>query len=448
MKKSLIGLILVICVFCTSVFSSIASDSSKITEGDFEYRISAGKAILEKFWQSENQVITIPSTVQGYEVVEIGEYAFRGTNVQEITISEGIKTIKEGAFYVCEELTTIHLPSTLETVETMAFANCFLLNHVNLPKSLIKIDVTAFANCIGLKDLNVSEDNPIFSTENNVLFSKDMKELVLCPNTAGRISYIVPSSVIKIRERAFYGCSYLEEVTIPDSVMTIEDEAFDGCDRLHSVIIGDGLVSIGTNSFPYEKVQKVRFFSKATKYRFADYFTGAVEIICLCRAEHTYDDDRDAECNICDYVREVKLVPNDITSAIFNVSGNCISKIELGTTVAELISGINEKEYISVYNGTNQVTGDTRVGTGMIVKLMDENHVIKSVTVVVTGDTNGDGDVTITDMLAVKSHLLNKSLLTDVVATAADTSGDNELTITDFIQIKAYILQKGTIQAR
>ena len=61
------------------------------------------------------------------------------------------------------------------------------------------------------------------------------------------------------------------------------------------------------------------------------------------------------------------------------------------------------------------------------------------------GDANNDGKITITDMLAVKSHILGKSSLTGNVAMAADTNKDGKITITDFIQIKAHILGKSTI---
>ena len=74
------------------------------------------------------------------------------------------------------------------------------------------------------------------------------------------------------------------------------------------------------------------------------------------------------------------------------------------------------------------------------------NTVLQTLTIVVTGDTNGDGKVTITDMLAVKSHLLGKVKLNGAAAKAADTSGDKSISITDFIQIKAFLLGKGSIK--
>lgn len=141
-------------------------------------------------------------------------------------------------------------------------------------------------------------------------------------------------------------------------------------------------------------------------------------------------------------------VPDGITSGTYNIGGGTISKIGAGTTVSQLLNGINEKAYCKVYKGNAEVSGDTPAGTGMEVRLLDGSTVKAKVTVVVTGDTNGDGNITITDMLAVKSHLLKKSTLSGAAGKAADTSGDKAISITDFIQIKAHILGKDKIQAR
>ena len=141
-------------------------------------------------------------------------------------------------------------------------------------------------------------------------------------------------------------------------------------------------------------------------------------------------------------------VPSSITSGTYSISGGFISKIGAGTTVSQLLNGINERAYCKVYKGSSEVTGGTLIGTGMTVKLLDGSTVKQTLTIVVTGDTNGDGNITITDMLAVKSHLLKKSTLTGAAAKAADTSGDKAISITDFIQIKAHILGKDKVQAR
>lgn len=141
-------------------------------------------------------------------------------------------------------------------------------------------------------------------------------------------------------------------------------------------------------------------------------------------------------------------VPQSVTSSKFTISGNKISKISAGTTVSALLNGISEGSYCKVYNGNSVVSGNSNVGTGMVVKIMDGNTVKASYTVIVTGDTNGDGNITVTDMIAIKAHVLKKSTLSGVYATAADTNGDSGISITDFIQVKAKILGKGSITAR
>ena len=139
-------------------------------------------------------------------------------------------------------------------------------------------------------------------------------------------------------------------------------------------------------------------------------------------------------------------VPSVVTSSIYTVSGGNISKIAVETTVKTLLSGLNEGSYCSVYNGTNELTPDSIVGTGMLVKIIDGTTVKASYTIIVTGDTNGDGKITITDMLAVKAHVLKKSTLNGIAAKAADTSGDQSISITDFIQLKAHILGKDDVE--
>ena len=62
-----------------------------------------------------------------------------------------------------------------------------------------------------------------------------------------------------------------------------------------------------------------------------------------------------------------------------------------------------------------------------------------------TGDTNGDGKINITDMIAAKAHVLKKSLLSGAYANSGDVNGDGKIKITDLIKIKATLLGKDSI---
>lgn len=152
---------------------------------------------------------------------------------------------------------------------------------------------------------------------------------------------------------------------------------------------------------------------------------------------------------LCQYdLQKIGLSNLSINSSLYNISGDSISKISAGTTVTQLLNGLNNSSNVKVYDGSKQKAGTDRVGTGMTVKLMMESTALQTLSVVVTGDINGDGAISITDMLAIKADLLKKSKLSGAAAKAADTNGDNGISITDFIQIKAHILGKDKIQPR
>jgi hypothetical protein len=98
------------------------------------------------------------------------------------------------------------------------------------------------------EEITVHPDNPKFADENGVLFNKDKTELICYPG--GRCGdYVIPASVTKIGEGAFYGCMYLTSVIISDSVVEIGDEAFGGCSGLLSVEIPASVTKISEGMF-------------------------------------------------------------------------------------------------------------------------------------------------------------------------------------------------------
>ena len=68
-------------------------------------------------------------------------------------------------------------------------------------------------------------------------------------------------------------------------------------------------------------------------------------------------------------------------------------------------------------------------------------------TAVVCGDVNGDADISITDMLLVKSHILGTEL-TGAALVAGNVNGDEDVSITDFLEIKSYLLGLSTISSQ
>ncbi len=138
--------------------------------------------------------------------------------------------------------------------------------------------------------------------------------------------------------------------------------------------------------------------------------------------------------------------PNQITSGQYTVTDMELSKVALETTVEAFLRNLNEGTYCKVYKNGREVAMGAYVGTGMTVQLIVGEEVRQELTILVKGDSNGDGQGTVTDMLSVKAHVLEKSLLQGAALKAADVNGDGSISITDFILLKAHVLGKDSIK--
>ena len=147
------------------------------------------------------------------------------------------------------------------------------------------------------------------------------------------------------------------------------------------------------------------------------------------------------------YAKWQSNAPENITSDTYTVNNTklYVSKIKYETTISAFMNAINEKAFVKAYKGTEEITGTAFICTGMLIKIIDGATVKKTYTAVVTGDINGDGKVTLTDFVQLKSHILGKSTLTGAYASAADLNGDGKITLTDFVKAKAHLLNKELI---
>ena len=140
-------------------------------------------------------------------------------------------------------------------------------------------------------------------------------------------------------------------------------------------------------------------------------------------------------------------LPSKITSTTrtINQALNTISCITAGSSVKTLLSSINESKYCTIRKNNVSLSNSALAGTGMLICIMNGSVVKRSYSLIVTGDTNGDGKINITDMIAVKQNILGRSQLSGVYKSAGDVNGDKKINITDFIKIKASILGKDKI---
>ena len=155
------------------------------------------------------------------------------------------------------------------------------------------------------------------------------------------------------------------------------------------------------------------------------------------------------DCSRCDHFEEEKVAyvagPSTITSDRFVVGEETIHNIPANLTVADFVSNVHEQQYVRVMKDGAAVSADSFLGTGMEIQLVVNDQVVRSWIAVVKGDLNGDGTVSVSDMLMLKSQLLNMTQLEGAYAEASDVNGDGVISITDFLQVKAHILGKSDI---
>ena len=72
--------------------------------------------------------------------------------------------------------------------------------------------------------------------------------------------------------------------------------------------------------------------------------------------------------------------------------------------------------------------------------IISTNGAVQTPTVL-KGDTDGNGKITISDLVLVRMHLLELTTLKDNAHTAADTDGNKNITISDLVLIRMHLLE-------
>jgi len=127
-----------------------------------------------------------------------------------------------------------------------------------------------------------------------------------------------------------------------------------------------------------------------------------------------------------------------IATDTYIISEEYLRAIALGTTPAQLQSALVPSDLITIHKGS-ATTGDL-AATGMTVEYAVGGETVQTLTVVVTGDVNGDGKCSISDLVQINSHLLGRQTLENAFLQAADINGDGNCTISDLVQINSHLL--------
>ncbi len=140
------------------------------------------------------------------------------------SVKEGTRIICDCAFFGCDSLSEIVIPSSVTSIGDYAFSGCSSLKYISIPKSVIGLNGNPFVKWKGKLECL----SPNFVYEDDILFNKDKSRIISFRNQNIE-SYVIPSSVTSIGDWAFSNCDSLSEIVIPSSVTSIGDSAFTNC---------------------------------------------------------------------------------------------------------------------------------------------------------------------------------------------------------------------------
>ena len=200
----------------------------------------------------------------------------------DYSIPDGVTKIEDWAFYDCNKLTVMTIPSSVATIGEYALNFCTglteLFVHAKTPPTVgtnafinVNLAIPVYVPAASLdayKAANIWKEFTKLQalvtefTVNNLKYKvtdyiADEVELTgYATKPTGKLD--IPASVTygsktysvtSIVEQAFDGCSAITEVTIPASVTSVGSGVFNGCSSLTQATIGDGLTEISTFMF-------------------------------------------------------------------------------------------------------------------------------------------------------------------------------------------------------
>lgn len=209
--------------------------------------------------------LKMPATLES-----IGKYAFwSNENLNAADFNNcNLKFMDEGAFTQCGALKSMTLPNSPVKVGDLAwymnsslteidlggavslgdlvFQSCAVLKSVNIPASTTSIGASIFSGCDALESVTVSPESNTFTAKDNVIFSKDMTQIMIYPEVLKAEEYVVPASVKTVYFGCFMNCANLKKLNLGENTEKIEGTAMRDCKNLVELTLGPNTKELAT----------------------------------------------------------------------------------------------------------------------------------------------------------------------------------------------------------
>ena len=277
----------------------------------YNYRFVTRDTIEITSYYGYEAEVTVPSSIDGYTVVgiqsfhDVEGYSTPNKFVTKVILPDTVTYIADDAFYddddwsseTHSQLREIVLPEGLKTIGERAFFHNNYLQKVEIPASVTEIGEGAFAACTNLSSIVFKGENTFLHGgafgarigygvgsfagklnehylnwlyddsasdfliwQGQLLAYKGTSKTPVIPDSVKTIGaeafwgaditgVTIPSGVQEIGSYAFYDCEALTAADIPGSAALIGDNAFSGCKALKSLTLHEGLKTLGDSAF-------------------------------------------------------------------------------------------------------------------------------------------------------------------------------------------------------
>lgn len=160
------------------------------------------------------------------------------------------QVIPAEAFYNKFPLIEYVFPNNTKEIGNRAFYGCNRIEQIDMPTTVNKIEEYAFSQMSGLKKLVIKDLASWCSIEfgnefaNPIMYSKSFYQ-----NDEPATNVCIPEGVERIANYAFLQCESMETLVTPSTMLAIGDYAFQKCKNLKSATLSNSITSIGNRAF-------------------------------------------------------------------------------------------------------------------------------------------------------------------------------------------------------
>ena len=337
---------------------------------------------------------------------------------------DSVTEVSRYAIIGCDYLEELTLSANLAEIGYCGIS-CGNLGVVNIPGGLGDINLSQLRNCEALAKFNIDETNTAYALENGILYNFDMTELKYVPRTIGG-SFTVRDGVKKIADYAFSRCENITEVILPDGLEEIGQGAFDFCYGIKELFIPYGVKSMNISP----EVSGIREMHVpptveefGSVYVIIEPFTAYSKLyIVKGSSAEKYAKSIRAYVEYIDYwvEQDGEFVKYYGESDIFCVPDGITSFADGAFDGAEGITLHCIKDSPAVKYAADN---------GISCVIYDEVN---------AGDTNGDGNVNLSDVSDVMKYIADWGNV-ELNIPAGDTDNDGKLSLADITLMLKYI---------